>query len=671
MNKLNLDSRVMPSCNMGSESVFPPFRNKFPEPFKMDFSQKLPPEDYIHMEYGLEWNVLPYSMQNDYDRSKTERAFKTAVLENDRIRATFLLEFGARLWSLYDKKLEKELLTVNPVFQLGNLALRNAWFAGGIEWNCGWPGHFPYTAAPMHTVRVESAPYPVLRCFELERRRGLHWQIDFFLPSDDAAFLCTCVRLINPDPEEKPAYWWSNLAVPETDRSRILVPADKAYINATDVADLPEYNGTDLTYPVNTTVARDYFYCMKNAPRRWEAIVHEDGTGLICTSGTEMLGRKLFVWGQSQGGYHWQDFLLQEGATHYCEIQSGLAPTQMGCVPIAGESEIHWCEAFGSIALDPETAHGDWHNAVRAAGDLLEKMLPQGSFRAMEKTALKVALLPNGTTLQAGSGWGALDQIIRKKSNRTGVLDYPAETIGDLQKPWLDLLNGAIPGEECIMLPSFMISREWQDLLHENALTEQGAASPWVNYQLALGAYDRKQFSLAQAYLNRALDHVCQPHPRAMILHAKAMISALLEKDEQAVCAWSEAMKLLPHDREMLQAALPVFTRAGKMMQYRTFLPENAATHPQGRFRQFALAAALECDDLALAEQILREPFEIPDMQEGEVCTSELFFLFKTKSLARREGVAWTKEYHQEKKVLFAQEVPWWLDFRMGFYVPR
>ena len=115
---------------------------------------------------------------------------------------------------------------------------------------------------------------------------------------------------------------------------------------------------------------------MKNAPRRWEAIVHEDGTGLICTSGTEMLGRKLFVWGQSQGGYHWQDFLLQEGATHYCEIQSGLAPTQMGCVPIAGESEIHWCEAFGSIALDPETAHGDWHNAVRAAGDLLEKMLP-------------------------------------------------------------------------------------------------------------------------------------------------------------------------------------------------------------------------------------------------------------------------------------------------------
>lgn len=668
MNDLRLDSYVMPSCNAGTESAFPPLRKSLPEPFKGDYSPKLQPEDYIHMEYGAEWNSLPYSMQNGYNRTLKERAFKTAVLENDRIRATFLLEYGARLWSLYDKKLDRELLTVNPVFQLGNLALRNAWFAGGIEWNCGWPGHFPYTAAPMHTVRVESAPYPVLRCFELERKRGLHWQIDFFLPSDDAAFLCTCVRIVNPDPVEKPAYWWSNIAVPETDRSRILVPAEKAYINANDVADLPLNDGVDITYPVNTTVARDYFYCMKDAPRRWEAIVHDDGAGLIYTSGKELSGRKLFVWGQSQGGCHWQEFLLQPGAVHYCEIQSGLAPTQLGCVPIAGNSEIHWCEAFGSIVLDPDVAHGDWKKAVAAAGDDLEKMLPQETFKALQETALKVASLPNGEVLQAGSGWGALDQILRRRQDRGDVFAYPAETLGEAQKPWLDLLDGVIPGEENILQPSFMISREWQDLLHQSVLTGQGGSSPWVNYQLALGAFDQQKFALAQSYLDRALQYVQTHGPRALILHAKAMIFSIFKKDEKAIAAWTEAMTLLPGCRELLQESLPVFIRAKKIEQYRTFLPEDCSN---GRFRQFALAAALECDDLETAESLLSTPFEIPDMQEGESSTTEQFFLWKTKSLAREEGVAWSPEYHQQKKDLFARDVPWWLDFRMGFYVPR
>lgn len=668
MNELRLDPYVMPSCTMGAESIFPPLKHKLPDPLNVEFSEKLPPEDFIHMEYGCEWNVLPYSLQNDYDRTLKVRSFKTAVLENDRIRAIFLLEFGARLWSLYDKKLEKELLTVNPVFQLGNLALRNAWFAGGIEWNCGWPGHFPYTAAPMHAMRVASAPYPVLRCFELERKRGLHWQIDFFLPSEDAAFLCTCVRLINPDPEEKPAYWWSNVAAPETECSRVLVPAEKAYINANDVTDLPLNKGVDITYPYRTTVARDYFYCVKDAPRQWEAIVHDDGIGLICTSGKELSGRKLFVWGQSQGGYHWQDFLLQPGAVHYCEIQSGLAPTQLGCVPIAGNSEIHWCEAFGAIALDKNIAHGDWDNAVRSAGCELERLLPQDDFKAIEQKALEVASLPNGDVLQYGSGWGALDSVLRRKQGHREVLSYPPETMGEMQQPWLDLLDGRIPGEEHILLPSFMISRAWQDLLHQSALTAPGAASPWVNYQLALGAYDQKKFALAQRYLSRALQYVSTDAPRALILHARAMIFAVLGKDGKALEAWSEAMTLMPGRREMLQEALSVFIRTKKMAQYRTFLPDDLTS---GRFRQFALAAALECDDLETAEELLSAPFEIPDMQEGEICTSELFLLWKTKSLARREGVMWTAEYHLEKKDLFAQDVPSWLDFRMGFYIPR
>ena len=62
-------------------------------------------------------------------------------LGNEILKATFLPELGGRLISLLHKPLGRELLNRNPVFQPANLAIRNAWFSGGIEWNIGQLGH--------------------------------------------------------------------------------------------------------------------------------------------------------------------------------------------------------------------------------------------------------------------------------------------------------------------------------------------------------------------------------------------------------------------------------------------------------------------------------------------------------------------------------------------------
>ena len=62
---------------------------------------------------------------------------RVAVLENEFLRATVALDLGGRLLSLYDRRAGRELLYVNPVVQPANLALRNAWFSGGVEWNIG------------------------------------------------------------------------------------------------------------------------------------------------------------------------------------------------------------------------------------------------------------------------------------------------------------------------------------------------------------------------------------------------------------------------------------------------------------------------------------------------------------------------------------------------------
>jgi hypothetical protein len=142
------------------------------------------------------------------------------VLQNDYLTATFLPELGGRLISLFHRPSGRELLAKNPVFQPANLALRNAWFSGGIEWNAGQPGHSYLTCSPVYAAQVEGiGGSPVLRIYEWDRVKGFPWQIDFSLP-DGLPFLLARVRLVNPHDHEIDMYWWTNIAVPEDEGVR-------------------------------------------------------------------------------------------------------------------------------------------------------------------------------------------------------------------------------------------------------------------------------------------------------------------------------------------------------------------------------------------------------------------------------------------------------------------
>ena len=77
--------------------------------------------------------VLPYDTQRGYDGVADATTLRTAVISDGRATATFLLDLGGRLWSLVVDG--REVLFQPDPLQVGNLALRNAWFAGGTEWN--------------------------------------------------------------------------------------------------------------------------------------------------------------------------------------------------------------------------------------------------------------------------------------------------------------------------------------------------------------------------------------------------------------------------------------------------------------------------------------------------------------------------------------------------------
>src|SRR5699024_202754 len=119
------------------------------------------------------------------------------VLENTHLRAELLLGMGGRLWSLVAKDAPGtdgtaglELLHRNEILQPAHFGLRNAWVAGGVEWNIGTIGHTVLTAEPLHTVEAAGPDgEPVLRMYEYERLRGVVYQLDFRLPHDSAVLL--------------------------------------------------------------------------------------------------------------------------------------------------------------------------------------------------------------------------------------------------------------------------------------------------------------------------------------------------------------------------------------------------------------------------------------------------------------------------------------------------
>ena len=265
---LTIHTVTLPSAKFNGESTLPSL-------YEMSNVQHLAEshldeDDELFVGYGGLASIFPYRMQDLYDRADTPTAYIGVTLENAYLKALFLPELGGRLWSLYDKVAGRELLYSNPMVRPCNLAVRNAWLAGVIEFNCGMIGHHPFTCSPIHAVETSLADgTPVLRMYEYERIRGAVYQMDFFLP-EDSRVLYGRMRIVNPNRETVPMYWWTNMAVREDPEARDIIDATETYNNKNGMVGknpVPVYEDIDITYPSNNPIAIDSFWNSSNTTR--------------------------------------------------------------------------------------------------------------------------------------------------------------------------------------------------------------------------------------------------------------------------------------------------------------------------------------------------------------------------------------------------------------------
>lgn len=446
----------------------------------------------LFIDYGWRETSYPYTQQNSY-AEETESEITVAVLENDYLYAEFLPTLGGRLWKLYDKKKQRDVLYTNDVIRFRNLSIRNAWFSGGVEWNCGIIGHSPFTCSQMYCAFVQGKNgEDVLRFYEFERVREIYYQIDFWL---DENKLMTAVRIENQNSEVVPMYWWSNMATPEYKGGRVVVPANSAYNNSDGMgikkSQIPFDNGIDVSYPENIPNTIDYFYGIAPNDDKFIANVDSEGYGLLQFSSSNLKGRKLFSWGHRKGSYHWQK-MLTDKAGDYVEIQAGIGKTQYECIPMPPKCVWSFSECYTLADIPESKVNLPYNELVNAVREQIASLGGCGMLDEKLPDFLNDISLQKGDAVLSGSGFGYLNEILGGK-----VPEHLEFIADDEVKLWINLAeNSNVSGRLSFAYGSKM----------ENLLIKNKNLCNWnIAYQLALLAYDRREFEKAKQYCAQSL----------------------------------------------------------------------------------------------------------------------------------------------------------------------
>ena len=656
---IKLETLTMPAANMGRLNPMPDIKNVSYIHADYEMTSKIREDEKTYIGKGMIPTILPYQLQDGYDRNKQPRDFKAAVIENEHLKAVFLPELGGRLWSLYDKDLQRELLYVNPVYQPGNLGLRNAWFSGGVEFNVGIKGHNMLTCSPLWCTAEETEEGEVLRLYEYERIRGVVYSISAWIPENGNTLYLRC-KIENKSNEVKHMYWWSNIAVPETPNTRVLVPAEESFLcfyNADhyvlDKATIPMYENIDVSYPSNVATSRDFFYKIPKEEKKWIASAEADGIGLLQCSTRELIGRKLFVWGQSAGGRNWNEWLSVENST-YIEIQAGLAHTQLEHIPMPAGATWEWTEAYTALQGAPDVLHGDYSKAVQAVDSYMMDRLGDP-----DQLQFPTGRVLSTRVLHEGGDWGYIEEAIRGEKISDSLVFAPVESEEtDIWKDFLATGKLAVPPVEAEP-QSYVAGDFWLNKLE--SLPEQS----WFSLlHIGVIKYAKGDMTGAQ----KAWEASVEKQPSAWACRNISMLCKNEQKDMEKARAYILKAFAMKRDNPTLckEVAMQLTADGGdeKWLEIYETLPEELKQ--LGRLRLYKAIALINLDRLEEAAQIINGDVVLSDIKEGELSVSHYWFRLYRGLYAKEIG----KTYDPADKMLAAAAdkkypLPRKLDFRM------
>lgn len=621
---LNFVEEMMTVSDLGESSCVPDLYGEVVLQNQLEF--ELDEDDELFEAYGRRKNAYPYRKYNTYTRELKKRPVKTAVLENQYLKAVFLTEYGGRLWSLWDKEADRNLLYTNDVIRFSNLAVCNAWFSGGVEWNIGIIGHSPFTTAPLYVVELKDEQgNPVLRMYEYERVRQVTYQMDFWL-EEESRFLNCRMRIANDTDQVVPMYWWSNIAVPEYEGGRVVVPTDRSYAQKDGShgkktliykTDIPYVDNIDVTDYKTIPDSGDYFFDIPDGTPRYIANLDKDGYGLLQMSTDRQRGRKLFTWGNAETSDRWQEFLTEK-AGRYIEIQAGLAKTQYGCIPMPPHRVWEWIEQYGAVKLPENLMKAEHKDRYET---LTKQLLSEDVFEKMERKLkqTKAMAKTKGRLIQTGSGYGALV----KRGACTEHLEFVITEDG--LKEWKKFLETGVLYEPSAMeRPAAFFCDEESVTLLKKTIHDQNRENWYAHYLLGVCLYEQEEFAEARAQWEKSLE-LCE-NPWA--LHGLACVSRTEGKKKECVSYMIKGMRYKRTDCSYLKEGFMQVFRCEGYEELKAFYEELAEKEQKiARLKFFYISALHKLGFDKKAYELLEENggLDMEDIREGEDSVIQLW----------------------------------------------
>ena len=438
---------------------------------------------------------LPYLTQDLWGCEREQKDIDTIVLENDELKVTVTPQYAGKVWGIWDKKRQRELLFANRAHQPANIGALKAWAAGGAEWNWspGILGHSAFTETQIYTVEVETENGPMLRVYDFDRYNGTVWQVDMIITNYS---FTAHPRITNPTKDDLRGYWWTCVAVDAKPSTRIFTPATHVaetsrnqirnapwpyFAEAIENATFKGYQNkwpTDNSYLGNHQIGDMFLRIPDTVYTPYIAHTQEDGYVLV--HGHPLNGTKFYTWGDSGPGRFMQDFLAGGGKRQgdYTELQVGPAPTQMQNWPLPANSVREWTEWFKGFDGNIDVLRGENYQAalneidtwMRKEGD----GMPKEVVKDIDQFYVEHATKDPSKILVQGQPWGYLEELRLGKRLAPGLVFTPPEK-GTLAykeaQPWIELVQeGTFSAETLSKLPlSYQTTNPWLDLITQSA----------------------------------------------------------------------------------------------------------------------------------------------------------------------------------------------------------
>ena len=641
---LNFTEITLKSADLGDESLIPDIHDASANPFF--FCDESVCEDWkVNVGLGMIKTRLPYKDQNMYSRTFANKNYKAAVLENEHIKAVFLPELGGRLWSLYDKDNKRDIVYENDALIFANLGFSNVWFAGGVEWNVGVRGHSVFGCRTLFTRKLKGKNgNDILQMYEYEEKRGVVYCINATL---DGNVLLVHPEIHNVAGSDICMYWWSNIAVPQTDKTRTFVPTRYSYITSyreggynISRKEIPYVDGKDMSACGLAEEAIDYFYDIPDTNKKWICSLEEDGKGLLHCSSDRLIGRKNFLWGNNAGGTHWNQWLT-EGRDYY-EIQAGLIKTQFESFVMKKDEVIKWIEAY--VGIDMGTNEGEF-NAVSAS--IEEK------FYDADAKAYLFEVSEYEPLWLTGSGKGYLASLYRGKK-LVENFDFPEESVDARTAYYLDLYNGKT--DNIKIETDFTVNA---DIL---AVLEKKENRNWFeDYLLALGVFEKEDYDKAYKLLFGSVNKNAHYLP----LTALALYEDSINHDRTKAFEYvNQAIYQRPDYYPLVCTYAEISIRAGKYNEFIEFYESSCdVIKNTGRVQMYAGQCYCLTGNLEESAKYINENLVVPDVREGEYAVSNVWVMLKKRIMAKESGK--NIDDISDFDVLDEYPIPYSIDFRM------